>query len=246
MNVIEHAAMMSSPAAMEARLAGRSPQVIAMINQSRRRQGLPELFTRPAPAAASRVSVRWDPTSPHNPARKAAELVRVWIVAAPHQAPIISRYGRPEQFERTAWDLDRLNSPCATWDVRVNHDGKPINAALGGRLRAEIDPYVGLVVSWQPDMANAAARAAVEMIEDGHNAVSVQFRRLKVRQDRNLRGELFDVVERAQLMHVALLPPGTPPAYKRASAWVFRSPPGDIYRGGQRDRAVANARALRG
>jgi hypothetical protein len=116
---------------------------------------------------------------------------------------------------------DQLNSE-AGWILRDGHGGFLV-AMAGPALRAVPSKVVPLVVQWVPDMNRGDHRDLVNRIEAGERGVSANY----VVEDRRVMKlpEPTEVVTRAKLLHVALLPAGDDAAFPGALATVFRSRP---------------------
>jgi len=145
---------------------------------------------------------------------------RVLIVATYGDAPSANvRGGLPETIAHNAFGPAATLNAERGWILRAGHDG-PCLATAGERLRAHDTP-AGLVVEWLPDLSTPWAADAVRAIEAGHNATSVG---MVVRSSRTSRlPKLTKMITDARLLHVALLGPGSSPAYPGARAKVFRS-----------------------
>lgn len=211
-------------------LAGR-PDVARAINVRRRAMGLDEIPILPRRSRRSSGSVT----------------TRVFVVAAPGRGDYWRHSDRPFQFAPSAWRLDEINDRFACWGIRSQgHRSSNIDTALFGRMRAETDPVAGLVVSWEPNMADPIARLTVAEINGGRRAVSIGFGARDVEGGRDINGRPIDIITRARLDHVALLATGEEPRLARASAWVFRSRVGgEAERQRQRDAAIKAALRLR-
>lgn len=158
------------------------------------------------------AAVTWSPTSPHRPG---ALTTRVWLVAAHGDAMAAaidlprSETIAPAAFGKAA-DLNREGLVRL---VGVGHDGFTLSQ-LGRGLVAH-DSEVGLVLRWTPDQESVLHREAVARIEAGAGcSVYMTHRRSDV-----VRLPAVDVVTRAALIHVAIVPRN---AYRGAIAKVFR------------------------
>lgn len=205
--------------------------VIDRVNVARARCGLPQIGNaRQDDHRESVPSVRWDPASKHRPAGAALtvsggaagstrgrQLTRVMLVCAYGTARAADiRRRRPESIMRDAFGTaDELNRDRGL-GITAGHGGAYL-AFVGPALRA-LDSDVGLILSWLPDMSRVDHRQAVEAIERGELAASVN---MIVRERSTLPiGQTTDLVKRAKLLNVALVPN---PAYRGAVAKVFRN-----------------------
>ena len=108
------------------------------------------------------------------------------------------------------------------WTLKDGHDGFMLSMA-GPALRAIPSDTVPLIVQWTPDMTRADHRAVLERIEKGERGVSANY---LVEERRTMRlPQPTDVILRARLIHVALLPADEDPAFPAAFASVYRMRP---------------------
>lgn len=197
-------------------LRHQPPAIIRAVNERRAAMMLPAIPALP-PAVARRSAATPPPQQLEHRAT-----ARVWAVCHPGTAPAPRGHDLPEIILPTAWSEQQLNGIQSLWTIRSGgHGATAVASSCGRRLRAHVDPKVGLVVEWIPEMNSQRDRGIVAEIEAGRRAVSIGFRRLGVRQERR-GGSLVTVVTRAQLAHVAILGWNQSPAYRQASAWVMR------------------------
>lgn len=124
-------------------------------------------------------------------------------------------------------DRDAFGSPDSLnrspgWSLRDGHHGLPVSFA-GPALRAVASGTVPLLVQWIPDLSKSDHRELVRRIESGERGVSASY----IVRDRRVMSlpQATDVVLRATLLHVAVLPSGEEPAFPSAAAFVFRERP---------------------
>jgi hypothetical protein len=127
-----------------------------------------------------------------------------------------------KRIDRGAYgQADALNGEIG-WTLKDGHDGF-IVALAGPALRAVRSDVVPLLVQWTPDMTRPHHLELVRRIEAGASGVSAKY----VVDDRRVMRlpDPTDVVMRARLTHVAILPAGDDPAFPGAFARVFRHRP---------------------
>lgn len=127
-----------------------------------------------------------------------------------------------KRIDRNAYGTAASLNSEAGWTLKDGHGGFMLSMA-GPALRAVESDLVPLLVQWVPDLARADHREMVRRIEKGERAVSANY---IVEERRTMRlPEPTDVVLRARLLHVALLPAEDDPAFPAAFATVFRERP---------------------
>lgn len=146
-------------------------------------------------------------------------ITRVLILPAYGDAPAAHVRGRlPETIAPTAFgpaaDLNRYGG----WSLQTGHYGQRL-AEAPGRLRA-IDTPHGLVVEWRADLRLPWDLDAVRAIEQ-RAGVSVGMSIVSTRAVR--LPQLTTMVVEARLDHIAILGPDERPAYRAATAVVFRN-----------------------
>lgn len=158
--------------------------------------------------------------------RTAARLDRVLAVVAAGRARARD-IGRDldEFISLRAFSAEQLNRE-AGWLVKFGHEPRPgsILAMRGDRLRAHDTP-VGLVIEWIPDVSRSWERDVFNRIRDGATGVSAAFnyRRSDVREMR--LPDRVNVIQRAELVHVAIGLPRDNGAHAGAVARAFTGRP---------------------
>lgn len=117
---------------------------------------------------------------------------------------------------------DELNASPGWSLKRDGHNGDLV-AFAGPALRAVASDEVPLLVRWLPDLNRSDHRELVRRIEAGEKNVSASY----IARDRRVMRlpQATDIVLRATLLHVAVLPNGVDPAFPSATAFVFRERP---------------------
>jgi hypothetical protein len=108
------------------------------------------------------------------------------------------------------------------WSLVDGHRG-PMIATVGSRLRAIRSRHVPLMIEWIPQLTLPEHIEIVARIEAGHTGVSAESIKWSCRTTR--LPEPTRVVDRAGLIHVALLTRPEEPAFPGARALVFRDRP---------------------
>jgi hypothetical protein len=197
--------------------AGLSPVLsasrsLALLQAAGRARAAAELAEIGRPSSTSRT------TPPARPAPSRGPLVTRVLMTLTEGDADAAAVGRqlPEAIDPSAFGAAASLGPG--WTLRAGHNG-PLLAVAGPRLRAHDTP-AGLVIEWLPDVALPWAADAVRAIESGKSGVSVLMRDAERKLARLPR--LVEVVNRARLIHVALLTDGERPAHPGARAKVYR------------------------
>lgn len=238
--MIEHASLREHGALHP---AARAPLHIRQaINRARRQAGLPPIL-----GLEDRIAVADPRRDPDNgpcvwvdPAGRLGRLAGALSRGGRIQEPVAYRtsvllvagfglargHGSPgtvgKRIDRRAFGTaDALNASPG-WMLKDGHDGAMLSMA-GPALRAVASDVLPLVVRWYPDMARADHVALVRRIEAGERAVSARY----LTEDRRTMSlpQATDVILRAKLLHVAVLPAGEEAAFPSAFATVHRLRP---------------------
>lgn len=127
-----------------------------------------------------------------------------------------------KRIDRNAYGSAAELNASPGWMLRHGHDGEML-AVRGPALRAVESDVVPLIARWTPDLNRAAHRDIVRRIEAGERGVSANY---IAHERRTMRLPApTDVVLRARLVHIAILPAGEEPAFPGAFATVYRHRP---------------------
>jgi hypothetical protein len=241
---IERAAIREALGMIEHPAANAPPAILRRLNERRAEMGLPRILSAgeravidsriddilrdasPAATAAPKRGPVWiDLTkTPSRSTRPTTDYRTTVLLTVGHG--LARGHGGPgtagKRIARDAYGTpDQLNAE-AGWILRDGHDGALV-AIAGPALRAVPSKVVPLVVQWMPDMSRDDHRELVRRIEAGERGVSANY----VVEERRLMKlpEPTEVVTRARLVHVALLPAGDDAAFPGARATVFRRRP---------------------
>jgi hypothetical protein len=241
---IERAAIREAFGAIDHPAANAPPAILRRINQRRAELRLPAIlpaihreafnarideFLRdasPAATAPKRGPVWVDLTKTPARSTRPTTTYRTTVLLTVGHGLARGHSGPGTVGKRIARDAygtaDQLNADRG-WILTKDGHGGPYVAMAGPALRAVPSKLVPLLVQWVPDMNRADHRDLVNRIEAGERGVSANY----VVEGRRLMKlpEPTEVVTRARLVHVALLPAGDDPAFPGARATVFRNRP---------------------
>jgi hypothetical protein len=244
-NRIERAALGESFGVIDHPAANAPPAILRRLNERRAEMGLPRILSAEqravidsriddimrgassaAPVAPKRGPVWIDGTKTPSRSTRPTTTYRTTVLLTVGHGLARGHSGPGTVGKRIAHDAygtaEQLNADRG-WILTKDGHGGPFVAMAGPALRAIPSNVVPLVVQWVPDMTRAAHRDLVARIEAGERGVSANY----VVEDRRVMKlpEPTEVVTRARLVHVALLPTGDDPAFPGARATVFRHRP---------------------
>jgi hypothetical protein len=242
---IERAAIREAFAMIDHPAANAPPAILRRINQRRAELRLPPILSAEhrelvnsriddilkgassaAPVAPKRGPVWIDGTkTPSRSTRPTTTYQTIVLLTVGHG--LARGHSGPgtvgKRIARDAYGTaDQLNADRG-WILTKDGHGGPYVAMAGPALRAIPSKLVPLLVQWVPDMTRPDHRDLVARIEAGERGVSANY----IVEDRRFMKlpEPTEVVTRARLLHVALLPAGDDPAFPGARATVFRHRP---------------------